>query len=167
MSKIVVGAALLASLIVSSLSCGGAQSPKFAFTSAEKRGVLESNGLRFVIMPDATTQMAEVDIRYDVGAREDPQGKAVLAHLVEHMMFQTRPDGPNTAPIFQTIIDVANGFNAFTNEDTTHYFMNARAESLEAMLKIEAMRMYYAADLPGTAEVPAFGCSTVPEGEFQ
>ena len=65
------------------------QSPKFAFTSAERRGVLESNGLRFVIMPDTTTQLAEVDIRYDVGAREDPPGKAGLAHLVEHMMFQT------------------------------------------------------------------------------
>ena len=36
------------------------QSPRFAFTSAERRGVIESNGLRFIIMPDTTTKLAEV-----------------------------------------------------------------------------------------------------------
>ena len=55
------------------------QSPRFAFTSAERRGVIESNGLRFIIMPDTTTKLAEVDVHYDVGSREDPQGKAGLA----------------------------------------------------------------------------------------
>ena len=83
--------------------------------------VIETNGLRFVIMPDTTTKLAEVDIRYDVGSREDPQGKAGLAHLVEHLMFQPRPDGPTTPPLFQTIIDLATDFNAYTNWDTTHY----------------------------------------------
>ena len=148
------------------LSCSP-QTPKFAFTSAERRGVIESNGIRFVILPDTTTKLAEVDIRYDVGAREDPQGKAGLAHLVEHLMFQTRPDGNNTAPLFQTIIDITIGFNAYTNWDTTHYFMTSQSANLDALLKIEAMRMYYAADLPATSELPAFGCSTVPTGEFE
>ncbi|MBS1118717.1 MAG: peptidase domain protein [Deltaproteobacteria bacterium] len=123
--------------------------------------MIEANGLRFVIMPDSTTKLAEVDIRYDVGAREDPQGKAGLAHLVEHLMFQTRPDGANTAPLFQTIIDIATDFNAYTNWDTTHYRMTSQADNLDALLKIEAMRMYYAADLP------PFGCSTLPAGEFE
>lgn len=148
------------------LSCTP-EAPRFAVQSTEKRGVIEANGLRFVIMPDTTTQLAEVDVHYDVGSREDPIGKAGLAHLVEHLMFQTRPDGPKTAPIFQTIIDLAVGFNAFTETDATHYFMTVRAENLEAALKIEAMRMFYAADVPGTPDLAAFGCSTVPEGEFE
>jgi zinc protease len=148
------------------LSCSP-QTPKFAFTSAERRGVIESNGIRFVILPDTTTKLAEVDIRYDVGAREDPQGKAGLAHLVEHLMFQTRPDGNNTAPLFQTIIDIASDFNAYTNWDTTHYRMTSQSENLDNLLKIEALRMYYAADLPATDKIPAFGCSTLPSGEFE
>jgi zinc protease len=143
------------------LSACNPESPRFAFTSAERRGVIETNGLRFVIMPDTTTKLAEVDIRYDVGAREDPQGKAGLAHLVEHLMFQPRPDGPNTPPLFQTIIALATDFNAYTNWDTTHYRMTSQADNLDSMLKIEAMRMYYAANLP------PFGCSTVPQGEFE
>ena len=160
--------------VVLTVACGAAllsscnpQSPRFAFTSAERRGVIESNGLRFIIMPDTTTKLAEVDVHYDVGSREDPQGKAGLAHLVEHLMFQTRPDGPDTPPLFQTIIDIANEFNAFTSWDMTHYFMTSQSDNLDSMLKIEAMRMYYAADLPGENGNPSFGCSTVPESEFE
>jgi zinc protease len=167
MSKSFAVAALFASLALSSQSCGGAQSPRFAFSSTEKRGVLEKNGLRFVIMPDPTTKLAEVDVHYDVGSREDPQGKAGLAHLVEHLMFQTRPDGATTAPIFQTIIDLAVSFNAFTELDATHYFNTVRVENLDSMIRIEAMRMYYAADLPATDKIPAFGCSTLSESEFE
>ncbi|HUS29806.1 MAG TPA: pitrilysin family protein [Kofleriaceae bacterium] len=139
---------------VFALSCSAPSSPKFALKAAERRGRLESNGLRFVIMPDDTTQLAQVDIRYDVGAREDPPGRAGLAHLVEHIMFQTRPDGPNTPPIFQTILDIATDMNAYTIWDMTHYHMASRTENLDAMLKIEAMRMYY-------------GCQNIPEGEFE
>ena len=134
------------------LSCTPS-APKFAFKHAERRGKLESNGLRFVIMPDETTQLAQLDIRYDVGSREDPPGKAGIAHLVEHMMFQTRPDGPNTAPIFQTILDLATSMNAYTIWDKTHYHMASRTENLEAMIKIEAMRMFYQ-------------CENIPEAEF-
>lgn len=146
----VMATALVASFV---LSCAP-QAPKFAFKHAERRGRIESNGMRFVLMPDETTQLAEVDIRYDVGSREDPPGRAGLAHLVEHLMFQTRPDGPQTAPIFQTIIDLATDFNAYTNWDTTHYRMTSRTENLDAMLKIEAMRMYY-------------GCQNIPQEEFE
>ena len=49
---------------------------KFTFEHGEQRGRLDRNGLRLVIMPDPTTQLVEVDVRYEVGAREDPPGKA-------------------------------------------------------------------------------------------
>jgi zinc protease len=159
--------AAVASAVVLALSACNPEAPKFAFKSAERRGVLNSNGLRFVIMPDTSTQLVEVDVHYDVGAREDPQGKAGLAHLVEHLMFQTRPDGPTTPPIFQTLLDIATFVNAFTNWDMTHYWTTVSQENFDGMLKIEAMRMFYAADLPGKDNLPAFGCSTVPQSEFE
>jgi predicted Zn-dependent peptidase len=82
-------------------------------------------------------------------------------------MFQMRPDGPTTPPIFQTLLELATFVNAFTTWDMTHYWTTARAENFDSMLKIEAMRMYFAADLPATPELPAFGCSTIPQGEFE
>lgn len=153
--------AVVAGLLIALFVSCGAEAPKFKFTTAERRGVLQSNGMRFVIMPDPTTQLVEIDVHYDVGSREDPIGKAGLAHLVEHLMFQTRPDGPNTPPIFQTLLDLSTFVNAFTHWDMTHYWTTVRAENFDAMLKIEAMRMFFAADLP------PFGCSTIPSAEFE
>src|SRR5262245_30929565 len=127
--------------------------PKFAFNQPEQRGRLEKNGLRFVIMPDPTTQLVEVDVRYEVGAREDPPGKAGLAHLVEHLMFQQKPDGPTTKPLFHFLLQSSVYVNAYTNNDTTHYQITARAEQLDSLLKIEAMRMHYL-------------CETITEDEF-
>lgn len=127
--------------------------PRTSFSYTELRSKLP-NGLRYVIMPDATTTQVEVDIRYDVGSREDPPGKAGIAHLVEHLMFQQRPDGPDTAPLMKSINQLTTFFNAYTNWDTTHYMMASRADQLDALLKIEAMRMF-------------FRCQTISEDEFQ
>jgi zinc protease len=135
-------------------SCGsGTTGPSIVFTHGEMRGRLEKNGLRFVVMPDPTTQLAEVDVRYEVGSREDPPGKAGLAHLVEHLMFQQRPDGPGTKPLMHVLQQATLNLNAYTNWDTTHYMLSARAEMLDALVKVEAMRMFY-------------GCQTISEDEF-
>src|SRR5690349_1893518 len=103
MRRISLCVTALAALAIS--SCG-ADNPRFAFKAAEKRGVLESNGLRFVIMPDPSTELVQVDVHYEVGSAEDPQGRAGLAHFVEHLMFQMRPDGATTPPIFQTLLEL-------------------------------------------------------------
>ena len=127
--------------------------PRFAFNQPEQRGRLATNGLRFVVMPDATTQLVEVDVRYEVGSREDPPGKAGLAHLVEHLMFQHKPDGPTTKPLFHYLVQASIFVNAYTNWDTTHYMTSARADQLDSLVKIEAMRLHY-------------GCLTISEDEF-
>ncbi|MEJ7604334.1 MAG: pitrilysin family protein, partial [Kofleriaceae bacterium] len=151
--KICVVAALITALGTATLGSCHPATPKFAFTHAERRGRLDANGLRFVLMPDASTQLVEVDVRYEVGSREDPAGKAGLAHLVEHLMFNLRPDGAQAPPLMQSINDLTTAFNAFTNWDTTQYMNTARVEHLDAVLKIEAMRLFY-------------GCQTLSPAEF-
>src|SRR5262245_18619727 len=127
--------------------------PQIVFKHGETRGRLKKNGLRFVVMPDPTTELVEVDVRYEVGSREDPPGKAGLAHLVEHLMFVQRPDGPETKPLMSVLESLTLQLNAYTNWDTTHYMVTARAELLDALIKIEAIRMHD-------------GCDTIPEAEF-
>jgi zinc protease len=108
-------------------------------------------------MEDSSTQLVEVDIRYNVGSREDPEGKAGLAHLVEHMMFQIKPpvEGSDIAPppLMAQISAKTTYFNAYTNWDTTHYQNAAMADRTEELLKTEAQRLYYK-------------CQTVSEDEF-
>ena len=128
--------------------------PKYAFKYNEFRAKLD-NGLRMVIVPDTTTPLVEVDVRYQVGSNEDPPGKAGIAHLVEHMMFQHHPLGPDKPATFQLLEQLGVvGFNAYTTYDQTHYYLIAPKENLEALLRIEAFRMNA-------------GCQTIPEDQFE
>ena len=51
------------------------------------RGKLR-NGLRIVVLPDATSPVVAVAVYYDVGMRSEPEGRTGFAHLFEHLMFQ-------------------------------------------------------------------------------
>ena len=135
------------------LGCG-TKTPQFQFNFAEQRAQLQSNGLRVVVLPDATTELVEVDVRYQVGSSSDPEGKAGLAHFVEHLMFLQRPEGASSPPLMHYIQRTTTFFNAYTNWDTTHYMALGRKENLENFLQIEAMRLFY-------------GCQTITPEEFE
>src|SRR5688572_9984074 len=109
----------LAALLVL-CACAPVETPTFKLKHSEQRGRLDANGLRFVIMPDPTTTLVEVDVRFEVGAKEDPRGKAGLAHLVEHLLFQIRPAGPNTPTLMDHLNQLAVARNAYTTWDKTH-----------------------------------------------
>ncbi len=127
--------------------------PKYAIKYAEKRAVI-GNGLRLVVIPDKSTPLVQVDVRYEVGSNEDPEGKAGLAHLVEHMMFQHRFLGPNKPATFEILPQIATFFNAYTNWDTTHYFLQAPKSGVDGLLRLEAARMNA-------------GCKTIPMAQFE
>jgi zinc protease len=73
-----------------------------------------ANGLTFLFLPDHRTNLVKVDVRYRIGAKEDPAGKAGLVHLVEHMAFQIRP--PRAA---QTIEEALAGAALYHNASTS------------------------------------------------
>lgn len=141
---------VVAALVATTASC--LTTPYSTISWTEKRAKL-NNGLRLVVVPDATTTLVQVDVRYEVGSNEDPPGKAGLAHLVEHMMFQHRPLGADKPPTFELIPQIAVAFNAYTTYDQTHYWTRASTKDLENLLRIEAFRM-------------ASGCETIPKEQF-
>ena len=99
-----------------------------------------SNGLMVALAPEKNTNLARVDVRYRVGAAEDPPGKAGLAHLVEHMLFLPRAD--NDAPTLgERLRDLTLSYNAYTIWDETHYTATVLAERLPELLEIERDRL--------------------------
>lgn len=126
---------------------------KYEIKLPERHGKLP-NGLRVIILPDDSTQLAAVAVRYEVGAAEDPPGKAGLAHLAEHMMFQQRPAGPEKPPFFTLLRQVTIYFNAYTTWDTTHYDTLGTKEQVGDLIAIEATRLFT-------------GCETISEEQFQ
>ncbi len=131
-----------------------ARPPRFGSLQSGKRdfridhGIVmmrAQNGLTIALMQDARTNLVGVDVRYLVGAAEDPPGRAGMAHLVEHLLFTARAEagGPTIA---DELSDTALYYNAWTNSDETHYTAMALAEQLAKLVAIEARRMQVTCD---------------------
>ncbi|MDK3258767.1 M16 family metallopeptidase [Blastococcus capsensis] len=98
------------------------------------------NGLRVVLAPDRSVPVVAVSVYYDVGMRNEPEGRTGFAHLFEHMMFQ---GSANVAKMEHArLVQAAGGtFNGSTHQDYTNYFEALPAEALERALFLEADRM--------------------------
>ncbi len=99
------------------------------------------SGLQLVVLPSADTNLVRVDVRYFVGAAEDPQGKSGLAHMAEHASFHLQI-GETGGPTLNKLLSTdALYYNAYTIWDETHFTAVGMSESLPALLAIEAARM--------------------------
>ncbi len=99
------------------------------------------NGLDILLLPNDQTNLVKVDMRYRVGAAEDPVGKAGLAHLAEHVSFQARLTDSGGPTLASFLGDHAVDHNAYTVWDETHYTSIGLREDLSALLAVEARRM--------------------------
>jgi zinc protease len=98
------------------------------------------NGLRVVLAPDRSVPVVAVAVFYDVGMRNEPEGRTGFAHLFEHMMFQGSAHVPKLE--HARLVQAAGGtFNGSTHQDYTNYFEALPAEALERALFLEADRM--------------------------
>ena len=50
--------------------------------------VLDSNGLRILLVPDLSVPVAGVMVTYNVGSRNEATGFTGATHLLEHLMFK-------------------------------------------------------------------------------
>ena len=147
----------LCAMVLSGLVAAcGPTTPQFKIKYAEKRAVLPSNGLKLVVIPDKSTPMVQVDVRYEVGTNEDPIGKSGVAHYVEHMMFQFKLFGEDGPALFNVLPQIATSLNAYTMPDRTHYQLSANKEGLERLIAVEALRM----------EAATTACEKISEAEF-
>jgi predicted Zn-dependent peptidase len=98
------------------------------------------NGLRFILAPDHLAPLVGVNIYYDVGSRNEREGRTGLAHLFEHLMFEGSAHVARNE--HNALIEAAGGYsNASTWWDSTRYFENAPAHQLELLLWLEADRL--------------------------
>ena len=97
-----------------------------------------SNGLRLLHHFDATTQMVALNLRYDVGSRDEDENRTGLAHLFEHLMF----GGSLNAPGFDEELQRAGGScNAWTSNDVTNYYEILPAQNIETAFWLESDRL--------------------------
>ncbi|MFN2512474.1 MAG: M16 family metallopeptidase [Pyrinomonadaceae bacterium] len=98
------------------------------------------NGLRVILSKDQSTPVVSVAVYYDVGSRNEKEGRTGFAHLFEHMMFQGSENVPKAAH-FQHIFNAGGTMNGTTSTERTNYFETLPANYLPLALWLESDRM--------------------------
>ncbi len=134
MKKIILTIILAASIGVSA-SFGQSQAAPLPI----KQRTL-ANGLRVVSVQDNNSPTVAVHVWYDVGSKDDPEGRSGFAHLFEHLMFKSSKNLKSEQ--FDRLTEDVGGFNnASTYDDFTNYYEVVPSNYLETILWAEAERM--------------------------
>ncbi|MCA1623746.1 MAG: insulinase family protein [Acidobacteria bacterium] len=98
------------------------------------------NGLKVVSLQDNSSPSVTVQVWFDVGSKNDPEGRNGFAHLFEHLMFKSTKN-LKSEQMDRLTEDVGGNNNASTSDDVTNYFENIPSNYLETLLWAEAERM--------------------------
>lgn len=98
------------------------------------------NGLKVIVIENNRAPVVTQMLWYDVGSKDEPNGKSGIAHFLEHLMFK----GTKTYPggYFSNFISKNGGSeNAFTSFDYTAYYQVVPSNIIEKIVELEADRM--------------------------
>jgi zinc protease len=99
-----------------------------------------ANGLAVVSLQDNSSPTVAIHVWYNVGGKNDPEGKSGFAHMFEHMMFKSTKNMPNEK--MDRLTEDVGGFNnASTWDDFTNYYEVVPSNYLETLLWAESDRM--------------------------
>jgi predicted Zn-dependent peptidase len=101
------------------------------------------NGLDVVVQAAPHQTAVAVVVEYDVGARDDPEGYEQLAHLVEHMTFESSRHLGTHRGVELLERAGLRDYNGTTGLDGTSYHAVVPAQALPLALWIESERMAF------------------------
>jgi predicted Zn-dependent peptidase len=128
---------LFAAVLVGAMAAtvAGITVPKVNFTDTRLK-----NGLRVIISPDRAAPVVSVAVAYNVGSRNERQGRTGFAHLFEHLMFKGSENVADGE--LASLIETNGGsHNGQTDKDHTIYFEQVPSNQLDMVLFLEADRM--------------------------
>jgi zinc protease len=130
MKKIIYLSVLLASTMLSK-----------AIDYPMKSTVLE-NGLKVIVCEKNTNAMAEVEVWYRVGSKDEWDGVRGMAHMFEHMMFRGSKNFNGEGDVYIKLLEKMGGtVNAYTTFDRTVYHEEVESKNVEKVFEMEADRM--------------------------
>src|SRR5262245_56383367 len=109
--------------------------PKVAYTDTRLK-----NGLRVIISSDRAAPVVSVSVAYNVGSRNERQGRTGFAHLFEHLMFKGSENVAD-GELAGLVENNGGNHNGQTDKDHTIYFEQVPSNQLDMVLFLEADRM--------------------------
>lgn len=104
-----------------------------------------SNGLRVIVLPDASAPVTSVYVGYHVGSAREERGRTGFAHLFEHLLFQGSAHVASDGH-FRHVTQAGGTLNGNTSFDRTLYFETVPSNQLELALWLESDRMGFLLD---------------------
>jgi predicted Zn-dependent peptidase len=98
------------------------------------------NGLRVLISEDHYAPVYAIAVAYEVGSKDERQGRTGFAHLFEHMMFKGS-ENVGAGEHFFLIFNYGGNMNGTTNTDRTVYYEELPKNQLDLGLFLESDRM--------------------------
>ncbi len=101
-----------------------------------------ANGLKVIVCEKATNPMAEIQVWYRVGSKDEWDGVRGMAHMFEHMMFRGSKKFSGEGDVYIKLIRKMGGScNAYTTFDRTVYHEEVPSNFIDKALEMEADRM--------------------------
>ena len=89
------------------------------------------NGLRIVLIPKPSTEVATVMVIFGVGSRQEDDKIAGISHVLEHMHYKGGKKRPDTMSIARFIESIGGEHNAFTGKEYTGYYAKVTPSHIE------------------------------------
>jgi predicted Zn-dependent peptidase len=121
--------------VITAVSVAAITVPKVNFSDTRLK-----NGLRVIISPDRAAPVVSVAVAYNVGSRNERQGRTGFAHLFEHLMFKGSENVAD-GELAGLIENNGGSHNGQTDKDHTIYFEQVPSNQLDMVLFLEADRM--------------------------
>ena len=131
---------LFASSLICVLSVVALQAQTARNVRVDFKETTLKNGLRVITVEDHSAPVIALSITYNVGSRNERQGRTGFAHLFEHMMFKGS-ENVGSGEHFLLVFNNGGNMNGTTNEDRTNYFEALPSNQLDLALFLEADRM--------------------------
>ncbi|MBL1219238.1 insulinase family protein [Chryseobacterium sp. L7] len=114
--------------------------PKFVSNTEGVKEYTLNNGMKVLLIPDASQSNMVVNIIYNVGSKHEGYGEKGMAHLLEHMLFKSTK---KLGDIKKQLSDKGGNANGTTWYDRTNYYeiFPSNDENLKWSLEMEADRM--------------------------
>ncbi len=152
MKKFMISLPLLLMMFISSVALAQkTETPKFLGNTEGIKEYSLNNGMKILLIPDASQSNMVVNIVYNVGSKDEGYGEKGMAHLLEHMLFKSTK---NLGDIKKQLTDKGGAANGTTYYDRTNYYeiFPSSDENLKWAINMEADRMINATILQSDLE---------------
>jgi predicted Zn-dependent peptidase len=100
------------------------------------------NGLRVITAPVTGTKAVTILFLFGVGSRYEDAKINGISHFLEHMFFKGTEKRPKTIDISRELDSVGAGYNAYTGEEYTGYFVRVSSEHFALGLDVLTDMMF-------------------------